>query len=143
MNECHKCGANFLHHEDMVDHISFFCPAVEDYTEEEKKKIMEIIDGKTQDDGSGDKIRYKDGGIIVGKPVPGYTEKEIQDMVDHPSHYTTGSIEVIDFIEDQKLPYHLGNAIKYISRCQHKGKQKEDLKKAIWYLTRYLEACED
>ena len=69
--------------------------------------------------------------------------KNLFDNVNIPSHYTTGKIEVIDFIEDQKLPYHLGNAIKYISRCQHKGKMKEDLEKAAWYIDRYLYLCED
>ena len=36
------------------------------------------------------------------------------DKVNHPSHYTSGKIEVIDFIEDQNFNYHRGNAIKYI-----------------------------
>jgi len=64
------------------------------------------------------------------------------DPVDHPSHYTTGKIEVIDFIEDQKLPYHLGNVVKYVCRAAHKGKQVEDLKKAVWYLQRYIALVE-
>ena len=53
------------------------------------------------------------------------------DPVNHPSHYTSGSIEVIDYIEDQKFPYHLGNAVKYISRAGKKDKDKtiEDLEK--------------
>ena len=34
------------------------------------------------------------------------------DVVNHPSHYTTGKIEVIDYIEDKDFGYHLGNAIK-------------------------------
>ena len=37
--------------------------------------------------------------------------------VNHPSHYTDGNIEVIDFIEDKNLSYHLDNAVKYISRA--------------------------
>ena len=61
------------------------------------------------------------------------------DVVNHPSHYTRGKIEVIDFIEDQQFPYHLGNVIKYISRAGHKGDKLEDLKKAQWYLARYIE----
>jgi len=70
--------------------------------------------------------------------------KEIpqDDAVSHPSHYTDGKIEVIDFIEDKKLGYHLGNACKYISRCQLKygGKKRiEDLEKAIWYIKRQIE----
>lgn len=59
--------------------------------------------------------------------------------VNHPKHYNQGKIEVIEFIEDQGLGYHLGNAIKYISRCDYKGKKKQDLEKAIWYLKRELE----
>lgn len=61
------------------------------------------------------------------------------DPVNHPAHYTKGKIEVIDFIEDQDLPYHLSSAIKYICRCKYKGKEKEDLEKAIWYIKRYIE----
>lgn len=62
------------------------------------------------------------------------------DKVNHPSHYTSGKIEVIDFIEDQKLNYHRGNAIKYICRAGKKDKSKEieDLEKAIWYLQREI-----
>jgi len=65
----------------------------------------------------------------------------ISDPVNHPSHYTDGNIEVIDYIEDKKLPYHLGNAVKYISRAGKKDAAKtiEDLKKADWYINRYIE----
>lgn len=63
------------------------------------------------------------------------------DNVNHPSHYTSGNIEVIDFIEDQKLDYHLGNAVKYIARAGKKDPDKfiEDLEKAIWYIKRKIE----
>ena len=63
------------------------------------------------------------------------------DNVNHPAHYTDGNIEVIDFIEDKNLPYHLGNAVKYISRAGEKDPEKtaEDLRKAVWYLDRYIE----
>ena len=55
------------------------------------------------------------------------------DKVNHPSHYTSGKIEVIDFIEDQNFNYHRGNAIKYICRAgkKYKSKEIEDLEKAI------------
>lgn len=67
------------------------------------------------------------------------------EAVCHPSHYNTGKIEVIDFIEDQKLGFHLGNAVKYISRAGKKdpAKVKEDLEKAIWYINRYIKMMED
>lgn len=61
------------------------------------------------------------------------------DMVNRPAHYTVGGIETIDFIEAKKLGYHLANAVKYISRAEHKGKFEEDISKAIWYLQRVLE----
>ena len=60
------------------------------------------------------------------------------------THYTFGSIEVIDVIEGLKLPYHLGNAVKYIARAGHKdpAKTTEDLRKAVWYLNRYISLLE-
>ncbi len=59
-------------------------------------------------------------------------------MAESPTHYTRGSIEVWDFIRDQQLNYHLGNAIKYICRAGYKGSKKEDLHKAIHYLENEL-----
>ena len=62
------------------------------------------------------------------------------NQVENPSHYNSGKIEVIDFIEDQNLNFNLGNAVKYISRAGKKDPKKfrEDLEKAIWYLNREL-----
>jgi DNA-directed RNA polymerase subunit RPC12/RpoP len=62
----------------------------------------------------------------------------IFNVIDHPSHYNRGKIEVIDFIEDQGLSFHLGNVIKYVARAGSKGDKLEDLKKARWYLDRYI-----
>ncbi len=63
------------------------------------------------------------------------------DPVNHPVHYTAGGIEVIDFLESWNFPFHLANAIKYICRAGRKDKNKtaEDLRKAIWYINRYIE----
>ena len=71
--------------------------------------------------------------------------KPKNDPVNHPSHYTDGKIEVIDFIEDKKLNFHLANAVKYISRAGKKdpSKEIEDLKKARWYLDRYIQKLEE
>lgn len=67
-----------------------------------------------------------------------------EDNVNRPSHYTSGKIEVIDFIEDQKLPFHLGNVVKYVARAGKKDPTKtvEDLKKAAWYINRYIQLLE-
>ena len=66
------------------------------------------------------------------------------DEINHPKHYNRGKYEVIEVIEDMELPYHLGNVVKYIARAGHKDKDKEieDLKKAQWYLNRYINNLE-
>lgn len=74
--------------------------------------------------------------------------QEEQDVVNKPKHYTYGDIEVIDYIEQvtknykPELAFAIGNAIKYISRANHKN-GKEDLDKARWYLERAFEKWED
>lgn len=66
------------------------------------------------------------------------------DIVNHPNWYTDSNIEVIDYIEDKGFGFHLGNAIKYISRAGKKDPTKtvEDLRKAEWYIERYIELKE-
>jgi hypothetical protein len=59
--------------------------------------------------------------------------------VDHPAHYNHGTIEAITVIEDWSLNFNLGNAVKYISRADHKGNAVEDLRKALWYIQRELD----
>ena len=63
----------------------------------------------------------------------------MNDNVKHPSHYTDGKVEVIDYIRDklttdQFIGYCIGNVIKYVSRYRLKGKPVEDLQKAEVYL---------
>lgn len=63
----------------------------------------------------------------------------MSDMVNHPPHYTTGKIEVLDFILDQDFGYLAGQVVKYLSRYRWKGSPREDLEKARFYLDRLLE----
>lgn len=64
------------------------------------------------------------------------------DPVNHPSHYTAGGIECIDYIAAKLgtiefVAYCRGNAIKYLSRAGLKGDDfAQDLRKAAWYCTR-------
>ena len=62
------------------------------------------------------------------------------DAVNHPPHYTFGSIEVIDVLEDWQLPHHLANVVKYVARAGRKdpAAERQDLEKARWYLERYI-----
>jgi hypothetical protein len=66
----------------------------------------------------------------------------LHDAVNKPSHYRQGKFEAIDVIEDWKLGFCLGNAVKYICRAPHKGTELEDLKKARWYLDRQIATLE-
>lgn len=61
------------------------------------------------------------------------------DKINHPSWYTDGKYETIDAIESWKMDYHLGNAVKYLSRAGKKDSALDDLKKARWYVARELE----
>ncbi len=65
-----------------------------------------------------------------------------KENVNHPKHYNSGKIEVIDFIDDQKLGFALGNTVKYVCRSAHKGTKIEDLKKALWYLQHEIDILE-
>jgi hypothetical protein len=65
------------------------------------------------------------------------------DDVNNPEHYNQQGIEVIDVIEAYNLPYHLGNVIKYVLRHEYKGQEEKDLRKAQWYLNRYIEEAFD
>ena len=64
-------------------------------------------------------------------------------MVDSPPHYTqSGDIECIDAIKaalgDNFIYFLQGNTIKYLWRFSHKGKPKQDLQKARWYIDRAI-----
>lgn len=92
---------------------------------------------------------------IKKPPMPDVTPPKVDvsskvDNVNHPSHYTDGKIEVIDYIEDKQLGFCLGNAIKYISRAgkkksgnmSDKEKEIEDLKKAVFYINYRIKELE-
>ena len=69
------------------------------------------------------------------------------DNVNRPAHYNTGKYESIDvMVETQGVDavknFCVCNAFKYIYR--HKFKNGlEDIKKAIWYLNKYVELEEE
>lgn len=71
------------------------------------------------------------------------------EHVNHPPHYNasgdcdeegSAKYEAIRVIEDWGLGFCLGNATKYLCRAPHKGTEEQDLRKALWYVSR---ACEN
>jgi hypothetical protein len=64
----------------------------------------------------------------------------MNDAVNNPTHYNQNGIEVIDVIETYaKGDFRLANVIKYVCRCEYKGRKLQDLQKAAWYLDRVIE----
>ncbi len=65
------------------------------------------------------------------------------DMVNHPPHYTRGTIECIDALAAATADLQgldavcTANAIKYLWRWKHKG-GKQDLEKARWYIDKLI-----
>lgn len=117
-------------------------------TEDHKSLTVKIVTDKIAGLGLRQELRELfppvwslEFGVIWENEVSIPEKKSVEDVVNHPSHYNSGKIEVIEFIEDQKLCYHLGNSVKYISRAGKKDptKELEDLKKASWYLQRKIE----
>jgi RecJ-like exonuclease len=83
------------------------------------------------------------GFVDIDAGVEAMKEKQKQEeKVNHPKHYTFGTIEVIEVIEDWELGFHEGNCIKYIARAKHKGEELQDLKKAQWYLNKKIKNME-
>ena len=70
------------------------------------------------------------GGPAATQPAP--------DPVNHPAHYTDhpSGIECIQITEH--MGFNLGNALKYIWRCDLKHDAIEDLEKAKWYIEREI-----
>lgn len=109
---CERCGTAFIHTKEKAQgRWPKYCPeCLPKYSKVPKKK--EVAVAQTIEEQEVKVVELK------------------EDVINHPSHYTRGKIEVIDFIEDQQLPYHLGNVIKYIARAGYKGDKLEDLKKS-------------
>ena len=68
------------------------------------------------------------------------------DNVNHPSHYETGKYQCIDVMEETQgkeavKDFCICNAFKYIYRHRKKN-GLEDVKKAVWYLNKYIELSE-
>lgn len=63
-------------------------------------------------------------------------KSQAKETVNHPDHYNSRGIEVMDVIRAFDLSFSLGNVIKYVLRAgkKHKETYLEDLKKAKWYL---------
>ena len=79
--------------------------------------------------------------LIAEVPRRDHRDTLQNDPVNHPSHYTDGGIETLDYILAKRLDFLSGQVIKYVSRAGKKDPEKEieDLEKARFYLDRKIE----
>jgi hypothetical protein len=82
-----------------------------------------------------------------GKDVISFSEYGKSDKVNSPAHYTRGSQEAIDIIEDAiqdapevKAGMLQAQALKYLLRLWLKDDPKQDAEKARWYLNRLIDS---
>lgn len=90
-----------------------------------------------------DRLRKEYPAIETDKVKSTILENTTSDPVESPTHYNSGSIECIEAIKAsmsnrEYLGYLKGNVMKYLWRYDYKGKAREDLKKANWYLERLI-----
>ena len=116
----------------VVDTVVYMATANLDVSEREARDTLAelTLDGE---------LKIKDDWTVVRvdkKPE----QKEDFDPVNKPKHYASGKIQPIEAIEDWGLGYNLGNCVKYLSRAgkKDKSKEKEDLQKALFYLSREI-----
>lgn len=82
--------------------------------------------------------------IFRSEPDDGFTNECVTaDNVKYPSHYTGGSIECIDAMTETQgveavKNFCICNAFKYLWRHDKKN-GVEDVKKAAWYLNKFIE----
>lgn len=109
-----------------------------------RQKLKEGIGNLHEDDGPD----YPYSVSMTQAQFDWYMESQASkapsnDEVSHPYHYTTGKIEVKDYIADKGFNFFLGNVVKYVSRAGLKGDALTDLKKARQYLDFEIERLSD
>lgn len=85
-------------------------------------------------------VYYDAVGNLIG------IEESPPDVINHPSHYESGNFECIEVMEETQgteavKDFCLCNAFKYLYRHRNKN-GLEDVKKANWYLNKYIELSE-
>lgn len=132
-----------------VEEVSKPSEAQEQYLKEFTEKMekeLHIADPDDVEQEMEKSLLVKEASKFYAEPheLQEMEQKQDADNVNHPQHYT-GSIECIDamlqqFGKEQVKSFCLLNAFKYLFRCNKKHDTPiEDIKKAIWYLNKYIE----
>lgn len=140
VDKCGKCGSGITLLDKAASRergIGLCSPCLhQDNLRREKDEDAQIIKPKYPSSirTKGLAVKTDDKGVITG--IVHHKENASKpDMVNKPPHYKDASgIECKEITCHRKMPFSLGNAIKYLYRAGSKGDLLEDLKKAEWYL---------
>lgn len=96
--------------------------------------------------GVGDRKDDMPDTLIYALQANEIFKKQLNDNVNHPQHYCVNGLECLDIMEevfgaDKLQAFCVLNAFKYLFRFQRKNGD-EDIKKAHFYLGRYIELME-
>lgn len=123
---------------DVTSHTGLDFDAEEYFKEDDEVENKDTFCGVIGESKIKDKLKDKED-----------ADSYENDVISRPSHYTYGSkFEIIEIIEEitkhypPELAFAIGNAVKYISRAEHKN-GKEDIKKSVWYLQHVLDKWDD
>ena len=92
-------------------------------------------------------IEDKTESMGLNKQTNDLQQRKRKDNVNSPSHYNYGEIETIDYCDQvcktypPELAPYVFNAIKYLSRANHKN-GREDIDKAKYYVQRLFDKWE-
>jgi hypothetical protein len=124
----------------------FTIGTVSDYNSYGFNYVYDVVDNK------GRHYKVREGDIFAvlnpqtnkNEDIGDNVHQATKEMVNHPAHYGGDNpLEVIKIIDHYKLPFSLGNTIKYVLRSDSKGNKLEDLKKAAWYLQHEINKLEN
>ncbi len=110
-------------------------------------KIIDVTKDTIQEDTRYNLENLNTGNVIGGILENLLTDCETAEDVINPKHYRTGKFECIEVMQealgvDAVKSFCLCNAFKYIYRHNRKN-GLEDIKKAQWYINKYIELSEE
>lgn len=121
----------------------FMSDSIEFDNSENKFKPLDFDTDSSWNTFYNDSLRSSNNPDILHFP------NRARDMVNSPSHYTSGRVEAIEVIEDatKDAPtvmagVYQANVLKYLLRLWHKSNSKEDAQKAEWYLKKLIDSLE-
>ena len=111
-----------------------------EWTDEMLEPIEDPLADKIVERNNKQKLNTGDP-WIDNLPEEYFEMYEEEELVNHPAHYTQGSMETIEKIEllltkEEYTGFLKGNIIKYDDRMNHKGDAENDLQKSKWYAER-------